>query len=171
MLGSDSSGNLRNRVDRILKESLGSSRGSCTPAKCSGIVFFSSLDFDPVLHDPGIIFFSKPVKIIERIIYYKLTSALEKSGCLCDNQFGFNNKRSTVSLLLSAVHDWCKCLQDRSSFHYLFLNFAKVFDSVPHERLLLKLEALGISRMLLKWICSFLTFCFQRVTINVSHSS
>ena len=51
-VGSDSSGNLRNRVDQILKESL----GSCTPAKCSGIVFFSSLDFDPVLHDPGIIF-------------------------------------------------------------------------------------------------------------------
>jgi len=58
MLGSDSLGNLRNREDRILKESL----GSCTPAKCSGIVFFSSLDFDPVLHDPGIIFFSKPAR-------------------------------------------------------------------------------------------------------------
>ena len=39
-----------------------------------------------------------------------------------------------------------------------------------HERLLLKLEALGISGMLLKWICSFLTFCFQRVMINGSHS-
>jgi len=56
-VGSDSSGNLKNRVDRILKESL----GSCTPAKCSGIVFFSSLDFDPVLHDPGIIFSSSAI--------------------------------------------------------------------------------------------------------------
>jgi len=52
----DSSGNLWDHVDRILQETL----GSFPPAKCSGIVFFSSLDFDPVLHDPGIVFFSKP---------------------------------------------------------------------------------------------------------------
>ena len=67
---------------------------------------------------------------MERIICYKLTSVLEKSGRLGDNQFSFRNKRSTVSLLLSAVHDWSKCLEDRSSVHYLFLDFAKAFDSV-----------------------------------------
>ena len=50
------------------------------------------------------------------------------------------------------------------------LPFSEAFDSVPHERLLLKLEALGISGMLLKWICSFLTCHFQRVMINGSHS-
>jgi len=48
-VGSDSSGNLRNCVDQILKESL---VGSCTPAKCSGIVFFSSLDFDQAWQHP-----------------------------------------------------------------------------------------------------------------------
>ena len=60
-----------------------------------------------------------------------------------------------------------------SSVYSLLLDFAKVFDSVPHERfLLLKLEALGITGNLLKWICSFLTGhgCFQRVVINGSHS-
>ena len=41
---------------------------------------------------------------------------------------------------------------------------------MPHERLLLKLEALGISGMLFKWSCSFLTCRFQRVMINGSHS-
>ena len=111
------------------------------------------------------------VEVMERIICYKLRSVLEKSGRLIDNQFGFHNKWPTVSLLLSAVHDWCKCLEDQSSVHCLFLDFAKAFDSVPHERLLLKLEALGISGTLLKWIRSFLTCCFQRVTIRGSHSS
>ena len=61
------------------------------------------------------------VKVIERIIRYKLTSVLEKSGRLSDNQFSFCNKWSTVSLLLSAVHDWCKCLEDRSSVHWTLL--------------------------------------------------
>ena len=87
------------------------------------------------------------MKIMERIIHYKLTSVLEKSGRLCESQFGFHKKQSTVSLLLSAIHDWCKCLDDRSSVYCLFLDFAKAFDSMPHERLLLKLEALGISGM------------------------
>jgi len=40
---------------------------------------------------------------------------------------------------------------------------------VPHERLL-KLEALGVSGDLLKWIRSFLTGRFQRVIINGSFS-
>ena len=75
---------------------------------------------------------STVVKVIEKIICYKLTSVLEKFGYLSDS---FRNKQSTVSLLLSAVHDWYKCLEDRSSVHYLFLDFAKAFDSVPHERL------------------------------------
>ena len=42
------------------------------------------------------------MKIMERIIHYKLTSVLEKSGRLCESQFGFHKKQSTVSLLLSA---------------------------------------------------------------------
>jgi len=34
-------------------------------------------------------------------------------------------------------------LDDHHIIHCLFLDFAKAFDSVPHERLLLKLNALG----------------------------
>ena len=45
------------------------------------------------------------VKVMERIICKQLTAALEKSDCLSDAQFGFRAQRSTVSLLLSAVHD------------------------------------------------------------------
>ena len=48
------------------------------------------------------------VKIMERIICKRIIAALEQSGCLSDTQFGFRDHRSTVSLLLSAVHD-CIC--------------------------------------------------------------
>jgi len=48
------------------------------------------------------------IKVMEKIICCKMTFVLEKSGCLSNSQFG--NKRSTVSLFLSAVHDWCKCV-------------------------------------------------------------
>ena len=101
------------------------------------------------------------VKVMERIICKQLISALERSGCISDNQFGFRANRSTVTLLLSAIHDWSLCLERRSSTHCVFLDFAKVFDSVPHEHLLLKLQCLGITGQLLQWVRSFLTSCFH----------
>ena len=50
-------------------------------------------------------------------------------------------------------------------------DFSKAFDSVPHERLLLKLDAIGIRDHLLQWIRCFLTSHLQRVVINGKFSS
>ena len=48
-----------------------------------------------------------------------------------------------------------------------FLELSKAFDSVPHERLLLKLNRHGTDRPLLLWLRNFLTNRQQRVTIHV----
>ena len=88
---------------------------------------------------------------------------------LSDVQFGFRSKRSTVSLLLSAVHDWAKSLNDHLSTHCVFIDFAKAFDSVSHARLLAKLQAIGVQGSMLQWFCSFLTTRQQRVAINGQH--
>ena len=82
---------------------------------------------------------------MERIIHRQLVHALDSHNLLNDCQFGFRRNRSTVSLLLQAVHDWAGSLDRRNSTHCLFLDLAKAFDSVSHSRLLLKLEALGIT--------------------------
>ena len=50
------------------------------------------------------------------------------------------------------------------------LCFAKAFDTVPHQRLLKKLEAYGITGNILHWIESFLTDRRQRVRVNGSFS-
>ena len=71
-----------------------------------------------------------------------------------------------MSLLLSAVDDWAETLNRRLSTHSVFIDFAKAFDSVPHERLLIKLESIGIRGPLLQWFCAFLTSRRQRVVIN-----
>ena len=106
------------------------------------------------------------VKIMEGIIHRQLVSALEKHSLLGDCQFGFRHKRSTVSLLLQAVHDWAGSLDRRNSTHCLFLDLAKAFDYVSHPCLLLKLEALGIPDNILSWLREFLTVRRQRVVIN-----
>ena len=48
----------------------------------------------------------------------------------------------------------------------IFLDFAKAFDSVPHERLLLKLNRYGIRGDLLLWFRNWLTNRKQRVIIR-----
>ena len=111
------------------------------------------------------------VKIMERIIHRQLVCALEEHNLLSDCQFGFRHKRSTVSLLLQAVHDWAGSLDRRNSTHCLFLDLAKAFDSVSHPCLLLKLEALGITDNILSWLKEFLTVRRQRVVVNGQFSS
>ena len=108
---------------------------------------------------------------MERIIHCQLIATLEHHNILDDCQFGFRHKRSTVSLLLEAVNDWAVSLENRNSTHCVFLDLARAFDSVSHPRLLLKLEALGISNDILNWLRAFLTGRRQQVVVNGQFSS
>ena len=106
------------------------------------------------------------IKTMERMIHSELMSTLEAHHLISTHQYGFRRGHSTSHLLLETVNDWAKVLQCRDSCHCLLLDYAKAFDSVPHQRLLLKLQSLGVHDQLLKWICSFLTTRSQRVVIN-----
>ena len=76
------------------------------------------------------------VKVMERIVRRQMVDILNRHNRLSDAQHGFRSHRSTTSLLLTVVHDWALSLEHRSTTHCVFLDFAKAFDSVPHERLL-----------------------------------
>ena len=76
-----------------------------------------------------------------------------------------------ILLLLEAINDWAEILDHCGSCHCLLLDFAKAFDSVPHNHLLLKLESIGIYGNLLQWIAHFLSSCSQRVVVNGQLSS
>ena len=49
------------------------------------------------------------------------------------------------------------------SVDVIFLDFAKAFDKVPHERLLRKMEAYGIGGEVLAWVREWLRDRRQRV--------
>ena len=52
------------------------------------------------------------------------------------------------------------------SVDVVYLDFEKAFDRVPHKRLLLKLQCIGIHGSLLKWCASFLYHRKQRVVMG-----
>lgn len=47
-----------------------------------------------------------------------------------------------------------------------YLDFAKAFDKVPHQRLLIKMQNHGISGSLLRWVASWLEGRQQRVWVS-----
>ena len=57
-------------------------------------------------------------------------------------------------------------LDDGGSVDVIYLDFAKAFDKVPHQRLLRKLEGYGVSGRLLAWIRGWLLNRWQRVGVK-----
>ena len=55
------------------------------------------------------------------------------------------------------MDNWTDALQQGISIDVVYLDFSKAFDSVPHQRLLVKLNAYGVQDKLLNWIKAFLT--------------
>lgn len=53
----------------------------------------------------------------------------------------------------------------------IYLDFAKAFDTVPHQRLLSKLKSYGVSGDALGWIQDFLSNRRQKVVVNGSSSN
>ena len=66
---------------------------------------------------------------------------------------------------------WTNEIQQGHPVDVLYFDFKKAFDKVPHERLLIKLKAYGITGKLLDWIRSFLQGRKQRVTLDGANSS
>ena len=97
------------------------------------------------------------VRWLKGFFHHKLYSLLESHHVSSNSQFRFHGRRSTVSLLLSAVNVWAETLDHLLSTHYVFIDFAKAFNSVTHECLLIKLETIGFRGTLLQWFRAFLT--------------
>ena len=52
----------------------------------------------------------------------------------------------------------------------VYLEFKKAFDTVPHKRIMVKLQAYSINGIILNWIAAFLNGRSQRVIVNDSAS-
>ena len=79
---------------------------------------------------------------------------------------------SCITQLLHAMEHWTKSLDDGYDVYVdiVYLDFCKTFDCVPHQCILFKLKAYGISSNVLNWIMDFLSNSQQGVNVNGSCS-
>ena len=110
-------------------------------------------------------------KIAEKIVESRVMNFWRNINIFNPNQFAYMERRSTLSELLSCYEDWAKSRNNRKPTDIAFLDFSKAFDSVPHERLLFKLERYGINGSALQWFRNFLTGRMQRVVLRATCSS
>ena len=105
-------------------------------------------------------------KLLERLMYNRLTSFLDKHNVLFDKQFGFRSKHNTDHAILSIVDKIQKAIEERNYSCGIFLDFSKAFDTVNHKILLRKLEHYGIRGVANDWFKSYLTDRQQVVMVN-----
>ena len=91
---------------------------------------------------------------------------LNKEGLITDNQHGFKQGRSCETQLAIFVHDIQSALDIGKEIDAVFLDFTKAFDTVPHQRLLVKLKSFDINNSIISWISSFLSGRQQRVVVD-----
>ena len=109
-------------------------------------------------------------KLMEKFIKQAIQDYLLENNLLSTKQHGFISGRSTVTQLLRYLDECIEQISDGSVVDAIYLDFSKAFDTVPHRRLMSKLESYGITGEVKKWVESFLTGRSQTVKVNNDES-
>ena len=105
-------------------------------------------------------------KLLEKHIHSLIVDHLIEHAPISDVQWGFQQKKSTVTALLSVTRDWLTSLDQRKDVHCVFFDLKKAFDTVPHRRLMSKLKELHLHPILLTWVHNYLCGREQGVIVN-----
>jgi len=103
---------------------------------------------------------------MESIIRDHIMEFFFQNSYFSNKQYGFIKGRSTVLPLLKNMDDWTAQLDSGGQVDVVYTDFAKAFDTVPHQRLLLKIKTYNIDTDLLFWITDFLCNRKQCVVLN-----
>ena len=105
-------------------------------------------------------------KLMEKIVKDAVLSHLIENNLLSKKQFGFVSGRSTVTQLLTYLDRCAEIVASGGVVDSIYFDFSKAFDTVPHQRLSVKMKSYGIKGKLLSWIEAFLSGREQRVRVN-----
>ena len=109
-------------------------------------------------------------KIMERFVRDQVVTHLLEEKLLSNKQYGFIAGRSTIAQLLLYLGECIKKVANGDVVDSIYIDFSKAFDTVPHRRMLGKLEAYDIRGNSLSWIKGFLYDRTQEVVVNGTKS-
>ena len=105
-------------------------------------------------------------KIMESITRENLIIHINSNNLFSKFQHGFIKNRSCTTYLLTAFDHWTNAIVQGSAMDVIYFDFAKAFDTVPHSRLLTKLQGHGIHGKAAEWVRQFLKDRRQRVVLK-----
>lgn len=110
-------------------------------------------------------------KVMEHILCKHILNHLDLHHILRSCQHGFRKGHSCESQLLLTIDDFMCSFDQSIQVDVGILDFSRAFDTVPHERLLKKLEHYGIIGAAHTWIRSFLHDRQMKVVVDGESSN
>jgi len=110
-------------------------------------------------------------KILQKLMFLRITNFLEHNNILYNRQFGFRSKHSTTNALITSVEQIYKAIDRGDYSASVLIDLQKAFDTVDHSILISKLNHYGIRGLPLSWFKSFLSQRSQFVSISGVNSS
>ena len=95
-------------------------------------------------------------KILEKLFYNRLVIFLDKYNIICDSQFGFRKKSSTLNAIVNLETMISISINSNKICTAIFIDFKKAFDTVDHDILIKKRHHYGIRGLPLLWLKNYL---------------
>lgn len=105
-------------------------------------------------------------KMLESILKDAIMEHLLENELLRSSQHGFMPLRSCLTNLLEFLEEVTKLVDAGHQVDLMYLDFSRAFDKVPHRRLLMKVQSLGIRGNMAGWIEAWLDDRQQRTVLN-----
>ena len=105
-------------------------------------------------------------KIFEKLIYNRLYSYLVSKNILYEKQFGFRKSHSTSHAVNYSVNHIVEHINAKKHVLGIFIDLSKAFDTISHEKLLVKLNNYGIRGKVNDLLCSYLSSRKQYTTFH-----
>ena len=94
---------------------------------------------------------------MEKLVYQRTYSFLNKTGQLFESQYGFRSKHSCEHAVQELLSKILKGWEGGKMTLAVFLDLSKAFDTISHEVLFEKLHIYGIRGLCLDWFKSYLS--------------